>query len=252
MAVTLEFLEKFKKDPESVLQGRLLPPPTKPKKTTARLTGFNMGLGCNQGLGSGGGAKSRYTSPEALSFVVDEYFMRCQNSEGAQKPTIAGLALALGFTTKKTLDNYREKSDAFRDVIDTAYTRMEDWKNQMLLRGGQMTEAAKFDLKNNHGWADKSDTTVTHVPGGSLAELVHALQGRVLRPTLFQEDEPVEEGEFEEIAEDAEESEPTLTELEGRKIKEEKEIAREWTKDTEWLKEFYEQHLANDSLDYDI
>ncbi len=240
--MTPEFLEKFKKDPTIVLNGSLLPPPAKPSPTANPKSGFT-GLK-HKGIGGGPGMLPRYTSPEAMNFVIEEYFTKCELSDGAIKPTVAGLVLALGYANESSFKKYKERGDGFAFVVDRAYTRMEDIKNQLLLRGGPTTESAKFDLKNKHGWADKSDTTITHVPGGSLAELVQALQGKVLRPALLQPNDVIEDGEFEEETEDTEELPVKLT----RRAKED-----------DWFQDLYDELAAEettekqkDELDYDI
>lgn len=218
-----DYLAKFKKNPTSVLNGAITPPPRPRSERPDGLTG--------RGLGGGRGMKARYNSPDAMAFVIDEYFVRCEAME--QPPTIADLVLALGFSTKRSLQNYKEKDDEFRHVIETAETRMEGWKNRQLLKGGPTTQGTIFDLKNNHGWADKSESTVTHTPGGSLAELVQALQGKVLRPSLVQPEEEIVEGEFsEEPAEEPASEEVVVEEVEEYPKKKKKFAAGE-----EWMQE---------------
>lgn len=195
-----EYLDRFKKDPTSVLNGAMVPPPS-PHKT------YNGG----RGVGGGKGNRHRFASPEQLQFVIDEYYTRCEAME--QPPTLADLVLACGFSCKSSFYAQRERNDEFQHVVDTAILKMEGWKNRLLLRGGPTTQAAIFDLKNNHKWADKTETTTTHVPGGSLAELVQALQGKVLRPSLMRPEEEIVDGEFTEESDD-EEFEPVADEPE--------------------------------------
>ena len=47
-----------------------------------------------------GGRPRKYSTPEEMQIVIDQYF------DDHQKPTICGLALALGFAQRKSLLNY--------------------------------------------------------------------------------------------------------------------------------------------------
>jgi len=83
-----------------------------------------------------------------------------------------------------------------------ARTRVEEWKNELLLEGGRATNGVIFDLKNNHGWTDRIEQKTTVEAGGTLADLLASLQGTVLRPTLTQQPESdIEDGVFEEMYE---------------------------------------------------
>lgn len=91
-----------------------------------------------------------------------------------QKPyTITGLANFLG-TSRETLINY-EKRDGFFDTIKGAKDRVEEyWENQLL---GAHATGPIFNLKNNYGWRDKTETD--HTSGGekiniSLVEFIDA------------------------------------------------------------------------------
>ncbi len=72
-------------------------------------------------------------------------------------PTITGLALALGFTSRQALLNYQAKRE-FVDTITRAKTKVEAYAEERLFdREG--TNGAQFSLRNNFkGWdADKKD-----------------------------------------------------------------------------------------------
>ena len=70
-------------------------------------------------------------------------------------PTVTGLALALGFTTRHALIGYQAKG-AYRDLIDCAKTRIEMYAEERLYdRDGCM--GARFNLRNNfRGWDGES------------------------------------------------------------------------------------------------
>jgi hypothetical protein len=124
----------------------------------------------------------------------------------------------------------------------------------LLLRGGTTTQAAIFDLKNNHKWADKTETTTTHVPGGSLAELVQALQGKVLRPSLMRPEEEIVDGEFTEETDSEEyeaEPEEVIVEevIEPPKKEKKYPLGYEWKKGVEEMlrREYEEKKLLNET-----
>lgn len=160
----------------------------------------------NRGKGGGPGHAPKYPSAEAMQGAIDRYFLALQITE--DPPTIADLVLALGFKCRQSFLNYRERGEDYEFVVDTALTRIEGFKNRLLLKGGPTTQAAIFDLKNNHKWSDKMESTTNVVPGGSLAELVQALQGQVLRPVIDVKKEDIEDAEFAE-----EDAEPETEEL---------------------------------------
>lgn len=144
------------------------------------------------------GTYPRYRTAEALEDAVQMYFDL--KVEQKKPPTMPGLALSLGFKSTATLKNYEERGEEYADVIIVARTRVEEWKNELLLQGGQQTNGVIFDLKNQHGWSDKIEQKTTVVPGGSLAELLQALQGNVLRPAMFSPN--ADEAEFRELPDD--------------------------------------------------
>ena len=156
----------------------LLPPPRKP------VSSRDTGLQIHKGVGTKGmGYYPRYRSAEALKYSVDLYF----DKKMAEKKhfTLAGLALSLGFKSVKSLKAYAEKGDDYETVIETARTRIEEDKNDLLLEGGRATNGVIFDLKNNHEWTDRLETRTTHDVGDTLARLVMSLQGKVLRPGIL-------------------------------------------------------------------
>lgn len=180
----------------------LLPPPRKPKSKHDSATAPIKGIGTG-GIGAGmgpPGSYPKYRTAKALEDAVNLYF---ETKTEAGKPfTMAGLALSLGFSSARTLRTYEERGEAYADIIEVARTRVEEWKNELLLEGGRATNGVIFDLKNNHGWSDRIEQKTTVEAGGTLADLLASLQGTVLRPTLnHQHDEDIEDGVFEEVCE---------------------------------------------------
>ena len=95
------------------------------------------------------GLHLKYRTSAELQKAIDTYF----DVEG--KPTICGLALALGFTSRQTLLNYEERPD-FVDTIKKAKLRVEA-SYEAALRG-QYASGAIFALKN-FNWSDKQEVT---------------------------------------------------------------------------------------------
>jgi hypothetical protein len=172
-----------------------------------------------RGIGAAGGFKGKYTSAKALEHSVNLYFDKKFAEEKAL--TMAGLALSLGFTSRNALLRYEEKGEDFADVIETARTRIEEWKNELLIEGGRNVNGIVFDLKNHHGYSDRIEQKTVVEAGDSLTQLLSALQGSVLRPIIsstaikLEDNTDTEEAEYysdDEEGEDETETEtPILT-----------------------------------------
>lgn len=126
------------------------------------------------------GAPPRYKSVEEMQKKIDEYFEWCEGTQlftedgkpfldrngkpvfvNVHPPTITGLALGLGFTTRMSLLNYEGKPE-FVDTIKQAKSRVERYAEERLFdRDGQ--RGSEFSLKNNFkGWdSDKRQNEVT-------------------------------------------------------------------------------------------
>lgn len=122
------------------------------------------------------GAPPRYRTAAAMQKKIDEYFKLCEGEiwldeegkpfttdKGAliykvppKPPTVTGLALALGFTSRQALINYQAK-EAFVDTVTRAKSRVEEYAETRLFdKDG--ANGAKFSLANNFsGWNDKQE-----------------------------------------------------------------------------------------------
>lgn len=113
------------------------------------------------------GRKPRFTSAEEMQEKIDAYFASCEpellrdgdgtpmlnkNGEpvyvGGRPMTIQGLALALGFTSRQSLLNYKAKRE-FVDTVTRARLRVEQYAAERLFdrdaqRGAQFTLAYGF------------------------------------------------------------------------------------------------------------
>lgn len=119
-----------------------------------------------------GGRPPFYNTKEEMQEKIDAYFEECKGRYlvidetvmrdkygipvviDAKPPTITGLALALGFTSRQALLNYQAK-DEFVDTITRAKSRVECYAEERLYdKDG--ANGAKFNLANNfEGWKEK-------------------------------------------------------------------------------------------------
>ena len=118
------------------------------------------------------GRTPRYSDPAEMQYIIDEYFKTCEgillkdddgniitDKHGTEiyvkkkPPTVTGLSLALGFTSRQALLNYQAKK-AFVDTVTRAKSRIEEYTEARLFdRDG--VQGAKFSLMNNFkGWAN--------------------------------------------------------------------------------------------------
>lgn len=133
-----------------------------------------------------------YKTPEEMEAVIDKYFEECKgevlkDDDGnpiltkhgeavvvnARPPTIAGLVLALGFSSKQTLYNYGEKKK-FSKLISLARLRIEEYTEARLFdRDG--CRGAEFSLMNNFGWNNKPKTDADKEALEKLDELIEGI-----------------------------------------------------------------------------
>lgn len=111
-----------------------------------------------------GGRPPLYTNKDELEALVNEYFeSEAYIGEGDDRryvPTVSGLAYHLDMTTE-TLRQYEGK-DEFSVTIKKAKQRIEMNLEQNLR--GQAVTGTIFNLKNNFGWKDKTETdNTTHI-----------------------------------------------------------------------------------------
>ena len=122
------------------------------------------------------GRPPKYKSVEEIEDKIEQYFESCEgepliDDEGNQvvnkygypcwikppkPPTVTGLALALGFTTRLSLLNYQGKKE-FMNTITRAKTKIEEYAESRLFdRDG--SNGAQFSLRNNFkGWNDTEE-----------------------------------------------------------------------------------------------
>ncbi|MBW2147879.1 MAG: hypothetical protein JRI22_12730 [Deltaproteobacteria bacterium] len=100
------------------------------------------------------GRPPKYENPKKMEAAVDAYFRRCDEED--LQYTVTGLALSLGFESRRSISNYN-KRDGFEAVIARAKLKIEAQREQALLRG-EAVIGNIFWLKNNAGWRDVTET----------------------------------------------------------------------------------------------
>jgi hypothetical protein len=93
-----------------------------------------------------------YSDPIFFEEKVEQYFDECE--KGGKPPTVAGIAYYLGFEDKESF-SYYANYEGFSRTVKKTRLRIEAAKNEMLFNREHSTAGVIFDLKNNHGWADK-------------------------------------------------------------------------------------------------
>lgn len=106
------------------------------------------------------GRPLKFQSTEELQSKIDEYF------KNTDCPTITELALHLG-TTRETLREYKERPE-FVDSIMRALTICEAYVEKGALQNKLNAQFSMFNLKNNYGWRDKSESEVYGKDGKDL------------------------------------------------------------------------------------
>ena len=135
------------------------------------------------------GRPPTFKTPEEMQVKIDQYFEEIEghpllDNDGKvmqdkwgypvyvdrHPPTITGLALALGFNTRKSLLDYCGKP-AFVNTIERAKARVERYAEERLYdREGQ--RGAEFSLKYNFRWdAPKEEKDETGGSGGGIIEM---------------------------------------------------------------------------------
>lgn len=106
------------------------------------------------------GRPLKYKTPEEMQEIIDKFFevgggaWIGDGDEMQYCPTVSGLSLELGMSTE-AFRNYESK-DEFLATVKEAKQKIEKALEQRLF--GQAVTGSIFNLKNNFGWKDKSET----------------------------------------------------------------------------------------------
>ena len=96
------------------------------------------------------GRPPKYDTPADIERIGEAFFADCDEKEHA--PTMAGLAIALGFVDRQSLYDY-EKREEFSCAIKALRLRVEAYHERCL--SGTTVTGHIFWLKN-HKWRDES------------------------------------------------------------------------------------------------
>lgn len=104
------------------------------------------------------GRPKRFKKVEELEEAINTYFQNCIDTN---RPfTMTGLAMACK-VDRKTLTNYG-KDDEFFPTVKRARQLVEMSLEERLVVRETFTPGLIFNLKNNAGWVDKSETDLNH------------------------------------------------------------------------------------------
>lgn len=106
-----------------------------------------------------------HQDPKAFADDVEAYFALTETA--GKMPTLSGICLHLGFADKQSFSNYASYGEDFSLTVNKARLRIEDDRNQRLAKA-DFSPGIIFDLKNNHGWKDKTETELTGADGGPI------------------------------------------------------------------------------------
>lgn len=103
-----------------------------------------------------------YGTPEEMNEKIIEYFQSFIDSGKeiglGNRPTLTGLALFLGFTSRQSLYDYKKREE-YTEIIERATLYVEmSYENQL---GEKNVAGAVFALKNM-GWRDKQEVVATN------------------------------------------------------------------------------------------
>lgn len=108
------------------------------------------------------GQPPKYETPEELEKTAIEYFDMCTTSTGICKPTMSGLVFHLGYKSRQSLLDQKERSEAFSDLITRLRLFVESCYEANL--HGFNYAGSIFALKNMNpeAWKDKTEVDNTH------------------------------------------------------------------------------------------
>lgn len=112
-------------------------------------------FGNQYALGNDGGRPRVYSDAAEFDAIVEAYFADCELN--SKKPTLTGISLFLGFCDKETFGTYEAYGPEFSRTVKKARMRIEENRHQLLVNNKTFTPGVIFDLKNNHGWKDKTE-----------------------------------------------------------------------------------------------
>jgi hypothetical protein len=137
-----------------------------------------------------GGRPLKFKTVEELQKLIDDYFESCFTDKpiidkagdviGVERVqvrpyTITGLAMALDMSREGLL-NYQEREQFF-DAITRAKMKCHNYAEELAMTSRNPTGVI-FNLKNNYGWKDKTETELTVSTG--IAERLQRAKDRTI------------------------------------------------------------------------
>jgi len=114
----------------------------------------------------------KYKSIKELQSRIDAYFKKCEGSQlvregepvydkqgrpvivGDKPPTVTGLALAVGFTSRRELLRYRGE-ERYQEILLRAVSRCEEYAEMKLY---ESTSGVKYQLMSNfEDWGEEGE-----------------------------------------------------------------------------------------------
>lgn len=113
------------------------------------------------------GRPRKYENADEMGKAIDAYFesLKGVDDKPDKIPTVAGLALKLGFSSRQSLNDY-EKDERFSYLIKKARLTIENEWEQMLQK--QSCTGAIFWLKNHSGYVDKHEQEISGKNGEAI------------------------------------------------------------------------------------
>ncbi len=113
-------------------------------------------------MAEGLGRPRLYPDAKEFSDKAEAYFKSLDGS--GLMPTLSGICLFMGFADKQSFSNYASYGEEFSLTVNKARLRIEEDRNQRLAKA-DFSPGIIFDLKNNHGWKDRTETEISDPEG---------------------------------------------------------------------------------------
>lgn len=105
--------------------------------------------------GNPNGRPPKFKTVEEMNIAVNEYFEECRKEK--RPLTMTGLAIALGFESRQSLVDYKQRDEGFSDTIKKARNFVERDIEERMMSSSGVVAGHIFNLKNNFGWRDRQD-----------------------------------------------------------------------------------------------
>lgn len=98
---------------------------------------------------------AKYQTAEEMLEVAAKYFQH--EKDNVRVPTMTGLTLYLGFKTRKSLMDNKQRGDDFMEVYEWCRLQVEAAMESELINRPANVTGLIFSLKNNFDWKDKQE-----------------------------------------------------------------------------------------------